>query len=273
MILKYTKLIVVVTIFWCPFCVKSQELFVFTEPASNMAKGNLGIRLMNSFMKQTVGNGYNAHFMPEIMYGISNKLMAHTSVFLSNRNNTLATEGFSLYAKYKFLNIDDVKSHFRMATFARYSFNNSDIHQEEINLIGQNSGYEFGVIATQLLHKVAINGGLSFVEAMNNGSKYQFPTSQSANALNYTLSFGKLMLPKKYTSYNQTNVNLMCEFLGQSLLPNGKIYVDVAPSLQFIFLSKMRLDLAYRQQLYANMQRTAPSGLLLRLEYNFFNVH
>jgi hypothetical protein len=271
--LKYTKLIAVVSILWSPFCVKAQELFVFTEPASNMAKGNLGIRLMNSIMKQTDGNGYNTHFMPEVMYGFSNKLMAHSSVFLSNRNNTLVTEGFSLYAKYKFLNNDEVKRHFRMTTFARYSFNNSDIHQEEINLIGHNSGYELGVIATQLLHKVAISGGLSFIEAINNGNKYQFPTAQSANALYYTLSFGKLMLPKKYTSYNQTNVNLMCEFLGQSLLPNGKIYVDVAPSIQFIFLSKMRLDLAYRQQLYTNMQRTTQSGFVVRLEYNFFNVH
>lgn len=252
---------------------KAQELFVFTEPASNMAKGNLGIRLMNSVMKEKEGNGYNTHLMPELMYGINNKWMVHAASFISNRNSTLVSEGGSFYVKHKFLNNDDVQKHFRMAAFGRYSFNNADIHQEEINLIGHNSGYEIGVNATQLLHKVAISGGVSFIEALNNGSKYKFPTSQSNKAMYYTLSFGKLMLPKKYTSYKQTNVNLMCEFLGQSLLPNGKAYLDIAPSIQFIFLSKMRVDVAYRQQLYSNMLRTAPNGLVLRFEYNFFNVY
>jgi hypothetical protein len=252
---------------------KAQELFVITEPASNMPKGNLGIRLMNSVMKETIGAGYNTHLMPELMYGISNKWMIHAASFLSNRNNSLATEGGSLYVKHKFLNKDDVKKHFRMAAFGRYSFNNADIHQEEINLIGHNTGYELGINATQLLHKVAISGGISYIKARNNGRMYRFPINQSDKAMYYTLSFGKLMLPKQYKSYKQTNVNLMCEFLGQLLLPNGKVYYDMAPSIQFIFLSKIRLDLAYRLQLYSTMQRTAPNGLIIRFEYNFYNVN
>lgn len=271
--MKHLRLFAFIALILNPFWVISQELFVFTEPASNMPKGNLGIRLMGNVMKELVGTGYNTHVMPELMYGVTNKLMVHSTAFVSNRNFTFVGEGFGLYAKYKFFNRDEVKRHFRMATFARYSFNNADIHQEEINLIGHNSGYEIGMNATQLLNKVAISGGLSLIKAINNGNRYQFPINQSSSALYYTLSFGKLMLPKKYTGYNQTNVNLMCEFLGQSLLPNGKTYLDLAPSIQFIFLSKMRLDLAYRQELYKSMQRTAPSGFFFRLEYNFFNVY
>lgn len=251
----------------------AQELFVFTEPASNMAKGNLGFRMMNSVMKEIVGNGNNTHFMPEVMYGINSKWMIHAASFISNRNNSYVAEGGSFYVKHKFLNSDDVQKHFRMAAFARYSFNNADIHQDEINLIGHNSGYELGINSTQLLHKVAISGGLSYLQAFNNGTKYEFPKSQSNQAMYYTLSFGKLMLPKKYKDYKQTNVNLMCELLGQTLVPNGKTYLDIAPSVQFIFLSKIRLDLAYRQQLLANLQRTAPNGFVFRFEYNFFNVH
>lgn len=249
----------------------AQELFVLTEPASNMAAKSLGIRAMNSFMNELDGSGINYHLMPEIMWGINNKWMLHAQGFLSNRNNRLVTEGGSLYAKYRFLSIDDVHSHFRMATYGRLSINNSDIHQDEIETMGHNSGYELGLIATQLLHKVAISASASYEKAMDNGSAYKFPSTQSNNAINYTLSVGKLMLPKEYTSYNQTNVNLMVEMLGQSL-SNGKSFLDIAPSVQLIIQSQARIDFGYRYQLHSNMHRTAPNGFIVKFEYNLFSV-
>jgi hypothetical protein len=95
----------------------TQELFVFTEPASNMPKGNLGIRAMNSLMKENIGSGYNFHMMPELMYGINDKFMVHASSFLSNRNSLLVSEGGSVYVKYKFLNRDEVQSTFGWRLF------------------------------------------------------------------------------------------------------------------------------------------------------------
>ena len=250
----------------------SQELFLYTEPASNMGTNNLGIRFATSAMNTTNNTGTNIHLTPELMYGITNKIMLHVAAFQSNRNGGLVGEGGSIYAKYKFLNKDDVQRHFRMATFGRYSLNNADIHQEEINLFGHNTGYELGVVATQLLHKVAISTSVSYFGASNNGSKNKYPSIQSNAGSNYTLSFGKLMLPKKYKDYKQVNLNIMCEFLGQALTQNGKSYLDVAPSIQLIFNSKIRVDLGYKQELYSTMLRTAPSGFLFRFEYNFFNT-
>ena len=249
----------------------AQELFVLTEPASNMAAKSIGVRAMNSFMNELDGSGINYHLMPEVMWGINKKWMVHAQGFISNRNTKLVTEGGSLYAKYRFLSNDDVHSHFRMATYARLSTNNSDIHQEEIETMGHNSGYELGLIATQLLHKVAISASVSYEKAMDNSSVNKFPTLQANNAINYTLSVGKLMLPKEYTNYNQTNINLMLELLGQRL-SNGKSFLDMAPSVQFIIKSQARIDFGYRYQLYNNMLRTAPNGFILKLEYTFFNV-
>ena len=94
----------------------------------------------------------------------------------------------------------------------------------------------------------------------------------SRNAVGYNLSLGKLMLPKEYTSYEQTNLNLMVEMLGQSNLNTGRTFLDVAPSLQLIFQSRIRLDLGYRIPLVKNLQRTTPGGALVRLEYNIFNA-
>lgn len=248
-----------------------QELFVLTEPASNMAAKSIGVRAMNSFMNELDGSGINYHLMPEIMWGINKKWMVHAQGFISNRNTKLVTEGGSLYAKYRFFSNDDVHSHFRLATYGRLSTNKSDIHQEEIETMGHNSGYELGLITTQLLHKVAISASVSYEKAMDNSSVNKFPALQANNAINYTLSAGKLMLPKEYTNYNQTNLNIMVELLGQSL-SNGKSFLDIAPSVQFIIKSQARIDFGYRYQLYNNMQRTAPNGFILKLEYTFFNV-
>jgi hypothetical protein len=128
------------------------------------------------------------------------------------------------------------------------------------------------MIATQLIHKYAFNSTVSFEQAQNNTVANKFPTNQSNQAINYTFSAGKLLLPKVYSNYNQTNLNCMIELLGQTLLGNGKSYLDIAPSLQLIFNSVARLDFAYRQQIYSNMLRTAPNGILIKFEYNFFNI-
>jgi hypothetical protein len=252
---------------------ESQELFVFSEPASNMPKGNLGLRWMNSTMKKINESANVSHSMPELMYGINNKWMIHTTAFMSNLNKPLDFEGASFYLKHKFINQDDIKKHFRMAGFGRYSFNKSKIHQEEINLIGHNTGYELGINATKLANRVAISFSVSYMKAINNGQKTLFPKFTTDKAIYSTLSVGKLILPKKYIDYRQTNINLMCEFLSQNLINDDKKYLDIAPSIQFIFLSKIRLDLAYRKQLYSNMVRTAPNGFFIRLEYNFYNIY
>jgi len=253
---------------------KTQELYTFTEPASNMAAKSIGIRLNNYVMPETYTSKTNYHLIPEIMFGVSRKIMIHADAFLSNRNQGLTAEGGSVYLKYRFFSNDDVQKHFRMALYGRYSFNNSDIHQEEINLYGHNSGIQTGIIATQLLHKVSISSGLSFLKATNNGSGNKYPYgNNSAKAINYTFSIGKLMLPKEYKSYKQTNLNLMLEFLNQYNMGSGKYYIYAAPSLQLIFNSVARMDVGYRKELSSTMTRTAPDGLFIRLEYNFFNVY
>lgn len=250
----------------------AQELFVMTEPASNMPTGSIGARLGQSFMKEQFESDYNYHLMPEIMFGANKNLMLHASAFISNRVNGLVVEGGSLYGKYRFFSVDDVHSHFRLAVFDRASLNNADIHQEEIETMGHNTGFETGFVATQLINKTAISTTISFEKAFDNGRKNLFPDVQSSSAMNYTLSFGQLVYPKTYTSLKQTNINLMVEFLGQRLNENKKSYLDIVPSIQFIINSQARVDLAYRKQIYSEMLRTAPNGIYLKLEYTFFNV-
>jgi hypothetical protein len=251
----------------------AQELFSVTEPASNRAARSIGFRFDNLIMNEINSLKTNYHFIPEIMIGVSKKLMISGNLFFSNRNERFRGEGGSIYGKYRFLSKDAMQRHFRMAVFGRISSNNSDIHQEEINMYGHNTGFETGVVSTQLLRKLALSTSVSFVKAFDNGKGNKFLYgSKNEAAINSTFSLGKLMLPKEYRDFRQTNVNLMVEFLTQVNTGSGKYYVDVAPTMQLIFNSQSRIDIGYRNELSSSLLRTAPNGFFIRIEYNFFNA-
>lgn len=254
------------------YAVKAQELFVYTEPASNMPAHSMGLRLNNWLMKETIGGAINYHLIPELMWGVNKNLMVHAEGFISNRNRGFGAEGASLYAKYRFYSHDAVYRHFRMAGFGRVSYNNAPVHQDEVETNGHNSGFEIGWIGTQLLHKQAISSTLSYESAFSEQTIGGSETLKRSPAVNYSLSTGRLILPKSYKDYGQTNFNIMLELLGQYLPESGKTYLDIAPSLQFIFNSQTRLDIGYRQQVYSSMLRTAPNGFLIRLEHVIFNM-
>lgn len=149
----------IITVFIFLYCQinYSQELFVVTDPASNIPTNTLNVHFMQSVFKEKFIDGYNYHLMPEVSYGIHKKIMVRTSIFVSNISNQFVVEGGSLYTKYRFYSTDDLNTHFRLAAFGRYSFNNSDnhpdIHTEQIEIMTHNSGYEGGIIATKLIKK------------------------------------------------------------------------------------------------------------------------
>lgn len=261
-------------LFWSAVSAGAQELFVYTEPASNMPAHSVGLRTSNWLMRERAaeGGGLNYHFIPEIMWGVNKSLMLHAEGFFSNRDKSFTAEGGAVYAKYRFLSKDGDHRHFRMAGYGRASVNNSTVHQEEIETNGHNSGWEGGLIATQLLHKTALSATASLEQAMDGARAHEYSHVLATEAVNYTLSIGQLLLPKKYTGYGQTNLNLMLEVLGQTLPQNGRSFLDVAPSVQLIFNSQTRVDVGYRRQLYSTMERTAPNGWMVRMEHLLFSV-
>jgi hypothetical protein len=251
----------------------AQELFVYTEPASNMPAKSVGIRLTNWVMEEDNTTRINYHFVPEIMWGANKSLMVHVEGYFSNGGNSFHAEGAGLYAKYRVFTRDEVYRHFRVGTFGRLSSNNAFIHQEELETNGHNTGWQLGGIGTGLMHKTALSTTVYYERALNNfGAGHEFPATLSGNAINYTLSGGRLILPKKYTGFAQTNFNIIVELLGQHLTDNNKEFLDGAVAAQFIFNSQTRFDIGYKHELYGNMLRTASNGFLIRVEHLLFNV-
>src|ERR1700722_19912632 len=197
---------------------KAQELFVFSEPASNMPAKSLGIRASNWLMYNNTGNILNYQFIPELMWGVNKDLMLHFDGFFTNQGGNFHAVGAGTYAKYRIYSADAVNRHFRMAVYGRLSLNNSVIFQQEIDLTRNNTGYALGLIATQLLHRQAISATIGFNQAYNNGSENKFPPGQAEQAMNFSISTGRLIFPREYISYKQTNLNLMLELSGQHLI-------------------------------------------------------
>ena len=248
----------------------AQELYVNTEPASNMATHSLGIRLENQGYFNPV---YKDRSTLEIMYGASRNIMVHGSLYQSNYyQNNQRFEGGSVYLKYRFLSVDSVQKHFRGAFFIKGSSINNPLPNQEIALEGDNSGLQSGVVFTRLIHKLALSGTASYLHAFDNNGGYKLPVGNANNAVGYSLSAGYLLLPKVYENYNQVNVNLYVELLGKANPGYGQSYLDVAPAVQLIFNSLVRVDFSYRTPLYNNMLRTSANTYLVRLEYNLFNI-
>lgn len=229
------------------------------------------------------------------MYGVTSNLSVYLTAIASNHHgekfppefpfhNTpergaqypYKLNGAHLYAKYRFLSSDGENSHFRMAAYGEGTLVKTTHHETEPDLeYGDNTGVGAGLIGTYLKGKFAVSATVGGILPFKNSGDSPDPIQglpdipisiEYGKALTYSLSFGYLVLPKKYTSYNQTNVNLYLELHGKAygtskvnlfvgdeneyyLLPGryppallGNYFVDISPGAQFIIRSNLRID-------------------------------
>ncbi|WP_367864972.1 hypothetical protein [Pedobacter sp. WC2423] len=267
--MKFIQLAAVVFLLGGSLRSGAQELYVFTEPASNMAAKSIGVRITN----EGIFNGGGNRTIPEVMFSFNKNLMTHFQGFFSDMDGKYRLEGGSVYTKYRFLSIDDTQRHLRAAVFGRVSTSKRPAYTEDINLEGDNSGVQGGIVVTQLLHKLALSGTLSYTKAFDVKSQQVTGTLKPDQMIGYSLSSGYLVLPFVYKNYNQPNFNVYFEMLGKTNPANGRSYLDLAPALQVILNSRTRIDLGYRFQVAGDMAgRYNKNMYLVRAEFNFFNV-
>lgn len=252
--------------------VYSQELYVYTEPASNMPAKSISVKWNTQVLNSLHHDRVEQRHTPEIMFGLNKNWMVHVAGSFSDMYTTrLRWESVRLYAKYRFLSLDDVHQHFRMAAFAEVAHSVNPAFYEEVSLNGDQSGVLAGIVATQLWRKLAVSSSVSFAQVTTEKPKF-IPEAYPWQALNYSLSAGYLVLPREYTSYRQTNLNVYMELLGQQTLDRKQYYVDLAPALQLIFNSNAKINLGYRFQLNSDMHRMADRSWQLSFEYVFLNA-
>jgi hypothetical protein len=256
-----------------PTIIRAQELYVFTEPASNMPAKSLSAKYSGKFVNTTMHESrIEQRHTAELMFGLSKNWMVHGATTFSDMyTDQIRLESGRVYAKYRFLSLDEVHKHFRMAAFGEVSHSRNELMFDEISLEGDQSGVQAGLIATQLWNKLAVSSTLSLTQVTKKKPDHH-PEDHPYQSFNYSLSAGLLVLPVEYTSYNQTNLNIYAELLGQQSLDKQKYYVDLAPAVQLIFRSTYKLNLGYRFQLNSNMLRMSPNSFNIAFETVFLNV-
>lgn len=268
----------IVIILLCLQQAQSQELYVYSEPASNMPAHSLSTKFSANFIgkRQPSGIRFMQRYTPELMFGINKNWMVHVGASFADMHTTrFRWESIYLYGKYRFLSNDDLHSHFRMAVFADASYSRSPFHFDEISLSGDKSGVQLGLIATQLWGKFALSGTVNHTQVLGkdrHDKSLVYVPSRIYQSMNYSLSGGYLVLPFQYTDYKQTNLNVYAEILAQQSLDRKAYYVDMAPALQFIFNSNAKLNLGYRFQLDGDMQRMSEGSWLVAFERTFLNA-
>ena len=262
-----------------------QELYINTEPASLIPKGTKVIRLHHHSIFLNEDNEPWSHknakiFIPQISYGISKHIMVSAALQISNNpydaSPNMAFNGFKLYSKQRIISTDKQKYHTRLSSFIKYTNHgkwnspNYKFIRNSYDLDFQDSGAEIGLIATQLIKKLAVSVTSGYGIISNRTSDGAFD-DKSFNSLHNSISAGYLLFPRKYKSYKQTNFNIYLEYLTSSIVsknyPSGykKFMSTFAPGIQFIIMSRSRLDFGYKLR-KGNM----PNEFLVKLTYIIF---
>lgn len=274
------------------FFLSGQELYPIAEPASTIPKNVLGIKLMSETFHEV--RLIRNQFSVRLMYGLTPKLTVWAQPMVSNHHSKLLPRdivthrhvgptqifftqlkqyggsypyffsGIHFYGKYRFLTMDSNDQHFRMAAYAETTPIGSTAHDEsEPHLQGDNNGVGAGIIATYLKSRMAVSFTGGFIKAFDyqeEGTIEDF-SLKYGEAVRYSLSFGYLLYPSKYESYNHKNYNIYVELIGKAytaaeLFSNGEpVSVETAPfqggayldayfGIQQIMRSNDRLELS-----------------------------
>ena len=266
------------------YILSAQELYINSEPASLIPKGTKVVRLTNSNIfldgSNIMGSIGNAFIVtPSLSYGISKKIMLSGSIQFANKpyeqdmTPNFGLNGFKIYSKQRILSTDKQKYHTRLSSFIKYSFHEDKFMKDNLDIELQDTGFELGLIATQLINKLAISITTAITRISNidekftQGSTVKWQTT-NLNTFKNSISAGYLLFPRKYNSYKQTNFNLYVEYLTNTIINENfpvrynKFSSTFAPGIQFIIMSRSRLDFSYKIR-----KGDMPEEFLVKLTY------
>lgn len=252
----------------------AQELYVFSEPASNIPAKSLNLKYAGKYQRGVMSGNPEHRQMVSAQFGIDRKWMIRTGMTISNMYQPATKfESVNLGVKYRFFSRDELHRHFRMALYADASRSRNNPMFDELSTDGDQSGVQGGLILTQLLHKLAVSVNLSRMEVLH-PRRWQaaHANAHPYSAYNYAISAGYLLFPRSYSNYGQTNLNLYVEMLGSRNIGKTGGFLDIAPAIQLILNSQTKVNLGYRTQLRGDVFRMSTERWLFSLETTFLNA-
>jgi hypothetical protein len=259
----------------------AQELYVYSDPASNVPAKSINLKYGGKIVKESYDGHrhWGTRHMLESAFGLNKSWMVRPSVTFSNMykiypDRQLNFESLGIYAKWRFLSVDEIHRHFRAALFLKGVYSSNDLLYDELTGEGDQSALQAGLIFTQLINKLAISSTLTWNEVLDDERwlKYAGPRNFGYRSFNYSLSSGYLLFPRQYKDYKQTNFNAYLEVIGSTGIDKKYDFLDLAPALQLIFNSSSKLNVGYRFQVSGNAFRMAQTGFNISFEQTFLNT-
>lgn len=280
----------------------SQELYIVSHPAANLSKNRIELR--NNVMGYDNFNYYHNSFA--LNYGLLGNLTLYNDVYYSLDQGYKFFGNYEFAARYRIKDFDKKNYHIRTAFQSGvvipvnakpivdgaveyeihpghkvkfYNFVN-DITIPSVDFhTTDNYTIKNDLIVTNLVDKFSATGEMGFnVNMPQNEFKF-------GNYFDWSLSFGYLLLPREYKSYNDVNVNLYLEnkayyfyknqFLGNDILNSGGFRLDSYLGIQSIFFSSLMVEMSYKIPVHSNEyvetqigKRT--SAMIFSVRYLFF---
>jgi len=235
----------------------AQELYVQGEAASNGPRGVWRLRASASFAGEDAASSLKLYYSATQDWQFSFAAHADTA-------GDPAFRGGGFAAKYRFLSRDSHQNHFRAAVFAQADAATGDTGADDF-LMGVRRGGGAGLIGTWLSGRTAVSGTAGYYRAVRRDGR----EGLEGNVLPFSVSVGRLLLPREYRSYDQTNLNLYFELVG--VHADGSTRLDLAPALQFIVRSRSKIDLSVRAPLAGDLPGGTERWVFqVAYEYYFF---
>jgi hypothetical protein len=295
--------IILILLFTLPALISySQELYIVTHPAANLSKNRLEFR--NAVMGYDNFKYYHSYFA--LNYGLLGNLTIYNDVYYSLDQGYKFLGNYEFAARYRIKDFDKRNYHLRTAyqtgliipvnaqpivdgaveyeihpghKVKFYNFVN-DITIPSVDFhTTDNFTYKNDLIVTNLTGKFAATGEMGFnVNFPKNDFKF-------GNYFDWSLSFGYLVLPKVYKSYDDVNINLYWEnkayyfyknkFLGTEVANSGGFRLDTYLGVQSIFFSSLMLEFSFKIPVHSNEYVETQIGkrttaLLMSIRYLFF---
>lgn len=239
---------------------RAQELFILSEPASNLPKGALAVRLIHMQYENNEpysADEYRIMNAIRLAYGITGRWMIWLQPAFSNHHDDdlppdvvnhyhIGTQtvffsntpqqtrpypyryvGTHFYTKYLFFKRDTQNDHLRASVYAEYSTTYTPHEEAEPNLYDDNQGWGAGLILTRLSQRWAVSYTMGIIRARpyEGMSGNQWTRIEYGTTFQYNLAFGYLLYPRIYEHYDQNNVNLYLELRGKQY-PDARIYQE-----------------------------------------------
>lgn len=280
----------------------SQELYIISHPAANLAKNRIEIR--NNVL--SYGGFKYFHNSFEVNYGITGNLTEYNSVFYTTQTGYKFLGNYEAALRYRFFSYDKQNYHIRAAWQGAFTIpiNSTPIVSDKVtyelhpghvvsfynfakditvplvdfhttdNMVVKND-----IILTNLIKRFSVTTEMGYNVTI---PKRDF---KFGNYFDWTLAMGYFAFPVHQTSYDQPTVNFYSEwkayyyqknkFQGEDVRNSGGFRLNTYLGVQAILMSSLMAEVSYMIPVHSNeftevFVGPRPSQLLISLRYLFF---